>query len=209
VKRKDLIHLSVFFIFLVISGCSFNWSGKSENGFFIWRQVPQFSLLTSILFWGFIIRLLLKFKHKGWAITISFFIFLAVLSALRSGKMMMNDESIHMRYPIISLKKSVNMKWTDVQSCEYYNRSKTTRKRSAATGGRFSERDVNRGIIMKDDKNEIIIPFAKGKRSKNPTSWLVFTAFKYLMFAEDFEVKDSDNLIAFFKAHLPEKVVFE
>ena len=207
-RKKFYIQSALVFLLLIIFGCSFNWTGKTGNGVFIWRQVPQISFLTSILFWGIIIRLFLKYKHQGCAITLSFFVLLAIISAIRPGKMVMNNETIHMRYPILSLKKSVKMKWADVQSCEFYYRSKTTRKRSAATGGSFKEKDVNRGLIIKDDKNEIIIPFAKGKRSKNPASWLVFTAFKYLMFAEDFEVRNLDGLLNFIKSHLPERVIF-
>jgi hypothetical protein len=193
---------------LILYGCSYNWTGNTSGIEFLWKQSPQISFYTSMIFWvGLLIYAFVE-KSSGCLLFLSVIIVLALIPILLPKKIIIDQDKITFKYSLISLKSNKEIKFEDIISLDVYDKSKERTKNYGTVGTTGTDRNIDYGISIKDKNSEIIIPFAKYYRPGDIAGILIKTPFKYLFFGRDFNVKLKyrNKLIFELKNRLPRTV---
>jgi hypothetical protein len=193
---------------LFLCSCSYTWtSGTSGEQFFL-KQVPQVSFYTSMIFWTGALIFSYVQKSSGCAGIVLIIMFLALMPIILPRKIIIDNDKITMKYPFTSFKKDKEIKFDDIKTFEIYSNSATHTKTYGQVGTLGRRGEVDFGILIKDKKSEISIPFAKYKIDNSFSGLIINAVFKYLFFMNGFIVnmETRNEIIIEFQKRLPKKI---
>jgi hypothetical protein len=205
---KYIYLLPYILVMLILAGCSYTWSGNINGDQFIWKQVPQISFYTSMVFWAGALVFSYVQKSSGCAGIVLIIMFLALMPVILPRKIIIDNGIITMKYPFTSFKKNREIRFDNIKTFEIYNNSTSYTKRYGQVGTLGKSGEIDFGILIKDEKSEISIPFAKYKFDKSFGGLIVNSVFKYLLFMDGFIVnmETRNAIILEFRKRLPGKI---